>query len=108
MVSLGFKRMKLDYLQLSMLASAYFILNYEDMAERKGRYMYDFSTTLCDESFIINAVYCVDSQKAKGSSFWFEVLPEDADLEVRFVGSFDEACRYAQGIIDDYVYRAKK
>ena len=50
----------------------------------------------------------LESSKGERSSFWFEVLPDDVDLEVHFVGSFDEACRYAQGIIDDYVYRAKK
>ena len=102
-----YNTLRVDYMQLSLKAVSYLILNFEDMAPYKGRYVFDLNVELEGKSLTLYVEYRPFSS-AKNSSFWFEVESNDADLNLSFRGCFDVACSCATDIANEYMRRVAK
>ena len=102
-----YNTLRLDYMQLSLKAVSYLILNFEDMAPYKGRYVFDLNVELEGKSLTLYAEYRPLSGDVD-SSFWFEVESNDADLNISFRGCFDVACSCVADIADEYMRRIAK
>ena len=99
-----YNTLKVDYIQLALKAVSYFILNFEDMIEDKGRYIFDLRIYIDEKPLILTVIYNLIPCKAK-NSFSFEVVSEDVDLELSFSGCYDLACSYAADIMAEYISR---
>ena len=102
-----YNTLKVDYMQLALKAVSYFILNFEDIIENKGRYLFDLRIYIDEKPLILTAIYNLMPCKAK-NSFSFEVVSEDVDLNISFSGSYDVACSCAADIVAEYIRRVKK
>lgn len=99
-----YNNLKVDYIQLALKAVSYFILNFEDMIEDKGRYIFDLRIYIDEKPLILTAIYNLKPCKGK-NSFSFEVVSEDVDLNLSFSGSYDVACSCAVDIMAEYIKR---
>ena len=95
-----------DYMQLSLMAASYFILNFKDMMQSKDRYIYDLKVFVKGFPLILNVIYDSSTPKTN-KSFSFDVVSEDADLELSFSGCYDLACSYAADIMAEYISRVE-
>ena len=102
-----YNTLRVDYMQLSLKAVSYLILNFEDMVPYKGRYVFDLNVELEGKSQTLYAEYRPLSGDVD-SSFWFDVESNDADLNISFRGCFDVACSCAADIADEYMRRVAK
>ncbi len=100
-------RIELDYVQLSLLAASYFILNYENMAISRGRYIYDLRANQGGCDIIITAVY-TPSLANNDALFSFKVDSVNSESRLSFRGVYDVACSYAKDFIGEYIARVKK
>ena len=99
-----YNMLMVDYMQLSLMAASHFILNFEDMMQSKDRYIYDLKVLVKGFPLILNVIYDSSTPKAD-NSFSFEVVSEDADLELIFRGCYNLACSYAADIMAEYIRR---
>ena len=102
-----YSTLRVDYMQLSLKAVSYFILNFEDMVLYKDSYIFDLNVTIEGKSLTVCVKYRPLSGNAK-SSFWFDVESNDADLNIIFSGCFDVACSCAADIAEEYMRRVGK
>lgn len=107
MSKVKYNMLMVDYMQLSLMAASYFILNFENMMQSKGRYIYDLRVFVKGFPLILNAIYDSESSETK-KSFSFEVVSEDVDLELTFSGCYNLACSYASSIVAEFLRVAKK
>ena len=105
---LDYNAIKVDYMRLSLMAVAYFILNFEDMVEEDGRYVYDLEVNVKDKPLVITAEYRISAPFKGEYPFSFYVESEDVDLELYFEGCYNLACSYASDIATEYIRRVKK
>ena len=105
---LGYNALKVDYMQLSLMAASYFILNFEDMTEEDGRYIYDLEVGIKDKTLIITAEYRISPPYKEEYPFSFYVESDDVDLELHFGGCYNLACSYASDMVAEYIMRAKR
>ncbi|MBE6300128.1 MAG: hypothetical protein E7083_07370 [Bacteroidales bacterium] len=100
-----YNRLIVEFMQVSLLAASYFILNFEDMVNTNGVYLYEFKTNVKGEDIIISATYKPKSDICSNSSFTFEVEGGDADLRIVFNGCRKVASECAKDIIEEYLSR---
>lgn len=101
-------RIELDYARLSLLAASYFILNYEEMAMGRGRYVYDLKVEIDGVDIIIYATYKPMASANDNSEFFFNAESVDVDMHLSFVGAYDVACSFAKDFIGEYLSRIKR
>ncbi len=102
---MGYNRLIVEYMQVSLLAASYFILNFEDMVNDNGVYSYEFKTKIKGEDIIISASYRPKSDSYATSFFSFEAEGDDVDLRIVFNGCRKVASECAKDIIDEYLSR---
>lgn len=101
----NYNTLKIDYMQVSLLAVAHFITNFYDILNQKGRYIYDF-TFVCDNIKIdVSVTYYPTSARCNESNFSFSCECEDVDIRLHLKGSYSLACSYAKDIADEYCSR---
>lgn len=100
-------RIEVDYEQLSLLAASYFILNYDDMALSRGRYIYDLNVKVNGCDIIITAIYLPSSSNNSEALFSFKADSVDTDLHISFRGAYDIACSFAKDFIEEYLSRVQ-
>ena len=62
-------RLIVEFMRVSLLAASYFILNFEDMVNTNGVYLYEFKTNVKGEDIIISATYRPKSEFCSCSFF---------------------------------------
>lgn len=101
-------KMELDYVRLSLLAASYFILNYEEIAMSRGRYVYDLKVDIDGIEIIISAIYRPATSTNGIAAFFFKAESVDVDMCLSFVGAYDVACSFAKDFIGEYLSRVKR
>ena len=96
-----YNRLRVDYMQLALMAVSYFILNFDSMILSKRRYIYDLKVVVDERSLLLTALLSLDGK----TGFAFDVQSEDVDLELSFSGCYDLACCYVADIAEEYLRR---
>ncbi|MBR4119004.1 MAG: hypothetical protein IKK64_02860 [Bacteroidales bacterium] len=98
-------RLIVEFMRVSLLAASYFILNFEDMVNTNGVYLYEFKTNVKGEDIIISATYRPKSEFCSCSFFTFEAEGCDPDLNIKYRGCPKVASECAKEVIEEFLSR---
>ena len=104
----GYNAIKVDYMQLALLAVSYFILNFENIAKRNGKYIYDLEITIKGRPLVLTAEYDLSPQSKGSYPFSFSAESVDVDLELFYDDCYNLACSYASSIAEEFLRVVKK
>ncbi|MEG1574372.1 MAG: hypothetical protein RR293_06475 [Bacteroidales bacterium] len=95
--------LRIDAVRVAVLCAAYFIVDFENLYVRKGRYASDYEASIVGVDVVLTCECVLDAHSGLLCGFRFWIEAKERDVEVLLDGSVPTACNVAMGLVNEYL-----